>query len=108
MDILEKKMTGTTDINIVLGQGNAIKEVHNTRKQSLELNQQFIAQKTEDEKKEDKSKIKEFDTGNRIEVKADEEKKKKGDSEDNQKDSKGEKMKEESNLLEKNLIDITV
>ena len=101
-------MTGTTDINIVLGQGNAIKEVHNTRKQSLELNQQFIAQKTEDEKKEDKSKIKEFDTGNRIEVKTDEEKKKKGGSEDNQKDSKREKIKEESNLLEENLIDITV
>jgi len=101
-------MTGTTDINIVLGQGNAIKEVQNIRKQSLELNQQLIAQKTEDEKKEDKSKIKEFDTGNRIEVKNDEEKNKKGGSEDNQKDSKKEKPKEESNLSEQNLIDITV
>lgn len=106
MGILEKEMTGTTDMNIVLGQGDAIKEVHNIKKQSLELNQQFIAQKTEDEKKEDKSKVKEFDTGNRIEVKEDEEKK--GGSEDNQKDSKREKIKEESNLLEKNLIDITV
>jgi len=106
MGILEKEMTGTTDMNIVLGQGNAIKEVHNIRKQSLELNQQFIAQKTEDEKKEDKSKIKKFDTGNRIEVKADEEKK--GGSEDNRKDSKKERTKEESNLSEGNLIDITV
>ena len=76
MGILEKEMTGTTDMNIVLGQGDAIKEVHNIKKQSLELNQQFIAQKTEDEKKEDKSKVKEFDTGNRIEVKEDEEKNK--------------------------------
>lgn len=101
-------MAGTTDMNIVLGQGNAIKEVHNISKQSLELNQQFIAQKTEDEKKEDKSKVKEFDTGNRIEVKADEEKKKKGDSGENQKDSKREKIKEKSDLLEGNLIDITV
>jgi len=101
-------MAGTTDINIVLGQGDAIKEVHNIRKQSLELNQQFVAQKTEDEKKENKSKVKEFDTGNRIEVKADEEKKKKGGSEDNQKDSKKEKIKEEPDLLEGNLIDITV
>jgi len=101
-------MAGTTDINIVLGQGNAIKEVHNIRKQSLELNQQFIAQKTENEKKEDKSKVKEFDTGNRIEAKTDEEKKKNGDSEDNQKDSKKEKTEEKSNLSEGNLIDITV
>lgn len=106
MGILEKEMTGTTDMNIVLGQGNAIKEVHNIRKQSLELNQQFIAQKTEDEKKEDKSKVKEFDTGNRIEVKTDEEKK--GGSEDNKKDSKKEKTKDKSNLSEGNLIDITV
>jgi len=101
-------MVGTTDINIVLGQGNAIKEVHNIRKQSLELNQQFIAQKTENEKKEDKSKVKEFDTGNRIEVKTDEEKKQNGDSEDNQKDSKKEKTEEKSKLSEGNLIDITV
>ena len=108
MDILENEMAGTTDMNIVLGQGNAIKEVHNIRKQSLELNQQFIAQKTEDEKKEDKSKVKEFDTGNRVEIKADEEKKKKGDSQDNQKESKKEKIKEEPNVSEGNLIDITV
>jgi len=106
MGILEKEMAGTTDLNIVLGQGNAIKEVHNIRKQSLELNQQFIAQKTEDEKKEDKSKVKEFDAGNRIEVKTDEEKK--GSSGNNKKDSKKEKNKEESNLSEGNLIDITV
>ena len=101
-------MTGTTDINIVLGQGNAIKEVHNTRKQSLELNQQFIAQKTLDEKKEDKSKIKGFDTGNKIDIKTDEEKKKKDGSEDNQKDSAREKVKKESKLLEENIIDIRV
>lgn len=106
--VVGEEMAGTTDINIVMGQGDAIKEVHNIRKQSLELNQQFIAQKTEDEKKEDKSKVKEFDTGNRIEVKADEEKKKKNGPEDNQKDSKKEKMKEESDVVEGNLIDITV
>ena len=32
-------------MNIVLGQGAAIKEVHNAKKQNLELNQQLIAQK---------------------------------------------------------------
>ena len=106
MGILEKEMTDTTDMNIVLGQGNAIKEVHNIRKQSLELDQQFIAQKTEDKKKEDKSKVKEFGAGNRIEVKTDEEKK--GGSGNNKKDPKKEKNKEAANLSEGNLIDITV
>jgi hypothetical protein len=101
-------MAATTDMNIVLGQGNAIKEVHNVRKQSLELNQQFVVQKAEDKKKEDKSKVEAFDTGNKIEIKDDEEKKKKGASEDSQEDLKKEKIKEESDLPEGKFIDITV
>ena len=47
-------MASTTDMNIVLGQGNAVKEVHNVRKQNLELNQQFVAQQTEEKKREDR------------------------------------------------------
>jgi len=53
-----RKMASTGDINIVLGQGSAIKEVHNVRKQSLELSQQFVAQRTEVKKKEEKKRYK--------------------------------------------------
>ncbi len=104
----ENEMASTTDMNIILGQGNAIKEVHNVRKQTLELNQQFVAQETEDKKKEDKSKVKEFDTGNRIEIKDDEKKKNKEGPKDNEKHSKQEQSKETSDLSERKLIDITV
>ncbi len=99
-------MAGTTDINIVLGQGNSIKEVHNVRKQNLELNQQFVAQKAEEEKKEDKSKVQEFDTASRVEIKGDEEKKK--GPKDNKKGPKKRETKEESSLSEGRLIDIRV
>lgn len=100
-------MTGTTDINIVVGQGTAIKEVHNIRKQSLELNQQLTAQRTEDKRKEDRSKIKEFETEKKIELNTDEEKNNKGGSGENQPFAKREKREEESNM-EENLIDIMV
>ena len=45
-------MTGTSNINIIVGQGTAIKEIHNVKKQNLEINQQYVAQKAEDDKKE--------------------------------------------------------
>jgi len=101
-------MAGTTGVNIVLGQGSAIKEVHNVRKQSLELNQQFVVQETEDKKKEDRSKVQEFENSSRIEIKGDEEKKKGGRSADDQKGSNKEQSNEESDSREGSLIDITV
>ena len=55
-------MSNTTDMNIVLGQGSAIKEVHNIGRQNLELNQQVVAQKTEDKKKETRQWLRETET----------------------------------------------
>jgi len=66
-------MAGTTDINVILAQGDAVREVQNIRKQVLELGQQSIAQKSEDQKKETKSKVQEFHPGDKIEIRSDEE-----------------------------------
>jgi len=104
----EKEMASTTDMNIVLSQGDAIKEVHNVRKQNVELNQQFVVQETENKKKEEKSKVRESEPGNRIEIRSDEEKKDKGGSGHNQKGSKKDQSEEESDLSEGSLIDIRV
>jgi len=101
-------MASTTDMNIILGQGNAIKEVHNVRKQSLELGQQFAAQQAEDKKKEERTKVQELPTESRIEIKGDEEKEKGQEPEDNQKGPKKERSQEESNATEGTLIDIKV
>ena len=101
-------MSSLTDMNIVLGQGSAIKEVHNVRRQDLELNQQFVAQKAEDKKKEEKSKVQEFDLENRVEIKSDEEKKKREDQRYDNRGSKKEKLKEPLVSSEGSLIDIKV
>lgn len=99
-------MSGTTHMNIILGQGNAIKEVHNVKKQNLEMNQQFVAQKSEDIKREDKSKVEEFETKNRIEIKKEKEREK--DQKSNKKKSNNENQKEKRTLSERKLIDIRV
>ncbi|MBE9573779.1 MAG: hypothetical protein IMF20_01440 [Proteobacteria bacterium] len=101
-------MASTTDMNIVLGQGNAVKEVHNVRKQNLELNQQFVAQQTEEKKREDMVKVQEFETAKKIGIEEDEEKKKKKGSGQDEKGSKKKQSEEASNLSEGNLIDIRV
>ena len=51
-------MTGASNMNIIVGQGTAIKEVHNVKKQNLEINQQFVAQETESQKKKINQKFK--------------------------------------------------
>jgi len=99
-------MSGTTNMNIIIGQGSTIKEVHNVKKQNLEMNQQFVAQNSEDIKKEDKSKIQEFETKNRIEAEKEKEKQKNQKGKKKKQDNKN--KKEQKILSEGNLIDIRV
>jgi hypothetical protein len=99
-------MSGTTNMNIIIGQGNTIKEVHNVKKQNLEMNQQFVAQNSEDIKKEDKTKVQEFETKNRIEAEKDKEKQK--NQKGKKKKSNKKNKKEKISLSEGNLIDIRV
>lgn len=99
-------MSGTTHMNVILGQGNTIKEVHNVKKQNLEMNQQFVAQHSEDVKKEDKSKVQEFEKKDRIESKKQKEEKR--DKKGSEKQSKNENQKENSKLSEGKLIDIRI
>jgi hypothetical protein len=103
-------MASTTDMNIVIGQGNAIKEVHNVRKQSLELNQQFVAQQTEQKKKEDRVTVQEFESPQRIGIEEEEQedKRDKKNFGDDQRDSKQKQPGEESDQPEGSLIDIKV
>jgi hypothetical protein len=106
LNLKEKAMSGTTHMNIILGQGNTIKEVHNVKKQNLEMNQQFVAQQSEDIKKKDKSKVEEFETKNRIEIKKEKEKNK--DQKGNKKKSNNENQEAKRKLSEGKLIDIRV
>ena len=99
-------MASTTDMNIIRGQGSAIKEVHNVKKQNLEISQQFVDQNIEEKKKEEKDKVQDFEKSNRIDIKNDQEKKK--GKKDNKRGVTKKKQEEKNNLSEGNIIDITV
>jgi hypothetical protein len=101
-------MVGTTNMNIVLGQGNAVKEVQNVKRQSLEMNQQFAAQHMEEKKNTEKSKVDTFETRNKIEVRDDDEQQKGKKSLKKKKAGKKDSEKEETTSSEGQLIDITV
>ena len=93
-------------MNIVLGQGTAIKEVHNVKKQNLEVNQQCVVQHVEDKKKEDKNRVQDFEKSNRINMEKKKEKIKGKKS--NKRGLEKEKQKEKNSLLQRNIIDIKV
>ncbi|MBW1666471.1 MAG: hypothetical protein JRJ66_00215 [Deltaproteobacteria bacterium] len=101
-------MSGTTDMNIVLGQGAAIKEVHNAKKQNLELNQQLIAQKIEDKKRDDKSRVQKSEKGDKVEISSDEQHRKDKGEPKGEKFPKKRKKGKGVYLSEGSFIDIKV
>ena len=100
-------MVGTANMNIVLGQGNVIKEIQNVKKQSLETNQQFSAQHADEKRRTEKSQVEVYETRNKIEVRDDDEKEKKKHLMKKKKKKK-EKNENVSPLSDKKLLDITV
>lgn len=101
-------MTGTTNINIILGQGTAVKEVHNVRKQSLDMNQEFVAQNTEEKKKTDKAKVQDFEAKHRIRDKEDETRNQRQDLREKKKKDEKETEEKDPLLKEGKILDITV
>jgi len=101
-------MAATTNMNIILGQGNAVNEVHNARKQNLELNQQFVAQETDGKKKEDKVKVEKFEGADKVAIQEDEEKRDKKDAKNKRKRATKRKTKGKSTTQEGHRIDIRV
>lgn len=100
-------MPGTSDMNIIIGQGDSIKEVYNIRKQNLELNQPYIAQQMESKRKEEKAKVKEPPREDRIEVKHEKEESRKF-KENSEKKDKNEKEDKQDTDEEERLIDIRI
>lgn len=101
-------MTNITDMNIVLGQGSAVKNMHNVGRHNLELNKQFAAQIIESRKQEKKKKIQETETDNRVEIDNKQKKKNKEESRQHKKDSKKNDEKKSTDSSEGSIIDIKV
>ncbi len=101
-------MTGTSNMNIIVGQGTAVKEVHNVKKINLEIKQQFVAQETETQKKKDQSKIQKLENTDKVMIKSDQEDRDKEEKKNKKKGSKKNKSDNELKMNESNLINITV
>jgi hypothetical protein len=101
-------MASTTDVNIVVAQGNAVSEVQNIRKQVLEFGQHAIAQKAEDKKKEEKAKVQESHEGDKIEIRTDEGRREGRDSQKEDDRNEPSQGPEEPRSSSGNLIDIKV
>ena len=101
-------MPGTSDMNIIVGQGTAVKEVHNIKKQNLEINQQLVAQETESQKKKAKSKIQKLEHGDKVKIKSDQEDRSKEEKKNKKKGLKRKKTDDELKMNASNLIDIKV
>jgi len=101
-------MSGMTDMNIVLSQGTAVKEVQNVRKQSLDLNQQYVVQHAEILREEDKKKVPETKPGDHVEISKENERKSMKERKGGQNDWDEDPADEEKEPLRDHLIDITV
>jgi len=101
-------MSSTSNMNIVLTQGTAVKEIHNVRKQTLDLNQQYVAQHTEILKRQEKEKVPELKPADRVRIEKENEKKNLKDSKQEQKDPEEDTFEEETAPSGDHIIDITV
>jgi hypothetical protein len=101
-------MSSDTNLNSIISQGIAIKEIYNPKKQNLELQQHFSAQHTEIKKKKDKSKVRKLAVDNLIEDREDKGEMKKKHKKNRKQKEYGERKEDQRIEPEGNLIDIKV
>jgi hypothetical protein len=64
-------MASDSNLNSIISQGIAVKQIYNPKKQNLEVQQHFNTQHTETKEAQDKTKIKQTENENRVENKED-------------------------------------
>ncbi len=102
-------MASDSNVNSIISQGIAVKQIYNPKKQNLEVQQHFNTQHTDDKKAKDKSKIKQAKNENRVEIKADDHKKDHRQRKKKRKRKKGKRASRSHDLTpEGNFIDIKV
>jgi hypothetical protein len=102
-------MASDTNLNAVISQGSAVAEVHNVRKNVLDSNQHFLAQHADDKKKEERSKVAQTHSGDKIEIRGDERRDSKEEGKPGKNGHPQEKVRPaEPASTEGNLIDIKV
>ena len=101
-------MTGITNMNIVLGQGDAVKEVQGARRQNLGMDQQSVPQDMAARARRRKQRIEAPQTGDEVRFRSDAEKEERGDDGADNPGSGEKKKTEDGDSPGKNRIDIVV
>ena len=101
-------MASDTNVNSIISQGIAIKQIYNPKKMDLELQQHFNVQNSELKKEKDKTKIKKTGNENRVENKSEEPKDSAGQKSNRRSKERQPKPQDHELNSEGNLIDIKV
>ena len=98
-------MSGTINMNVVLSQGNAVKEVQSVKNQNLELNQILVRQHQTKKEDVEKNRIQKFENAEKVKIDKDKSKNSKQEAKSEQ-DKKGGDKTPERNRSKKHIIDI--
>ncbi len=101
-------MAGNSNINMVIGQGHAVKEIYNVKKQDLEVQQQTSIQESIKKNREDKTKIQKTGNDTKIQVKGDENRKGQGHLAKREEKDNEEQENTDENRSDSSVIDIIV
>jgi hypothetical protein len=98
-------MSSTINMNIVLSQGNAVKEVQSVKHQNLELNQILVSQHQEKKKDEEKGRVQQFEDTEKVIIDKDGSKNS-GQEAKSEHDPKREMKTPERNKSKEHIVDI--
>ncbi len=98
-------MSSTINMNVVLSQGNAVKEVQSVKEQNLELNQILVAQHQKKKEAEGKDRVKEFKETEQVKINKDASKGSKQEARSEQERKKGDETPEDKKPQE-HILDI--
>ena len=101
-------MVGESNVNMVISQGNAVKEVYNVKKQNLEVQQQAGMQEHIKNHRKKKVKIQKTENNTKIQVKGDEKREDQGHLAKREEENNEEQNQTPENKSDSSFIDIIV
>lgn len=99
-------MSSTINMNVVLSQGSAVKEVQSVKEQNLELNQILVAQHQKKKEAEGKDRVKEFEETEKVRINKDESKGSKQEARSEQERKRGDDETPEDKKPQEHILDI--
>ena len=101
-----RDMSSSMNMNVVLSQGNAVKEMQRVRHQNPELDQHIVAQHQERKEDEKKNRVQEFESAEQARIDKDESRRSKNREKERDKDKRPRDNNPQE--LKEHIVDIVV